>query len=397
MEMGVVVPVAPVDFNFDSSSSSPYMTAPSSPQRFGNFYFSAPTSPTRASAFYHELNSLSLHDVIPRSSASSIPFNWEERPGIPKSKAINNGESDNDNDGGEDFEFDFSGHLERTSLSADELFDGGKIKPLKPPPRLQVGTGANDHSVSISSPRSPRSRISQGKRMVQEALSPRHKKDFDPFAAAIEETRKKGELDQRQGREQEQKRGRGKFSVGSSSSSFLRRGTRSLSPLRVSDLVLGEEEYSPAPKINIPSTASNTKASSTPSSAYSSFLSSFSFSKGYRKWRLKDFLLFRSASEGRATGKDPLTKYAVLSKNKLAEDVKNSSFRSTDSSGSVSTSSRRRGPVSAHEMHYTVNRAASEEMRRKTFLPYKQGLLGCLGFNPGVHEVTKAFGSLTRG
>ncbi|KAG6653134.1 hypothetical protein CIPAW_05G053900 [Carya illinoinensis] len=312
--MEVVVPVAPVDFNFDSSCSSPYMTAPSSPQRFGNFYFSAPTSPTRASAFYHE--------------------------------ATNNGESDNDNDGGEDFEFDFSGHLERTSLSADELFDGGKIKPLKPPPRLQVGIGANDHSVSISSPR----------------------KDFDPFAAAIEETRKKGELDQRQGREQEQK-------------SFLRRGTRSLSPLRVSDLVL----------------ASNTKASTpSSSSAYSSFLSSFSFSQGYRKWRLKDFLLFRSASEGRATGKDPLTKYAVLSKNKLAEDIKNSSFRSTDSSGSVS-SSRRRGPVSAHEKHYTVNRAVSEEMRRKTFLPYKQGLLGCLGFNPGVHEVTKAFGSLTRG
>ncbi|KVH43919.1 hypothetical protein Ccrd_025744, partial [Cynara cardunculus var. scolymus] len=32
--------------------------------------------------------------------------------------------------------------------------------------------------------------------------------------------------------------------------------------------------------------------------------------------------------------------------------------------------------VSAHEIHYTANRAVAEEMRRKTFLPYKSGLLG---------------------
>ncbi|XP_059435626.1 uncharacterized protein LOC132168631 [Corylus avellana] len=176
----------------------------------------------------------------------------------------------------------------------------------------------------------------------------------------------------------------------SPSSSFLRKGTRSLSPLRVSDIVYEGEENSQA-KVN-PSTTNSAKPSTSPtsSSTYSSFLSSISFSKGYRKWSLKDFLLFRSASEGRATGKHPLTKYAVLSKNRANEDVKNSSFRSTDSSGSVS--SRRRGPLSAHEYHYTVNRAVSEEMKKKTFLPYKQGLLGCLGFNPGVQEISKGLG-----
>jgi hypothetical protein len=395
MEMEVVVPVPPVDFNFDSACSSPYMTAPSSPQRFGSFFLSAPTSPSRASAFYRELNELSLHDMMPRNSASSVPFNWEEKPGIPKSKPTNNGEKNNDSDDGdgdsdgygEDFEFNFSGQLERTSLSADELFDGGKIRPLKLPPRLHVGAGANGSASNVSSPRSPksprspRSRISQGKKMVQEALSPRHKKDFDPFAAAIEENRKK------EGREYEKKRGRGM----SSSSSFLRKGTRSLSPLRVSDIVF-EGEENPQAKLDTSTTATNTKPSTSPtSSTYSSILSSISFSKGYRKWRLRDFLLFRSASEGRATGKDPLTKYAVLSKNKTTtEDVKNSSFRSTDSSGSAS--SRRRGPLSAHEYHYTVNRAVSEEMKKKTFLPYKQGLLGCLGFNPGVQEISKGLG-----
>lgn len=400
-----MVPVPPVDFDFDSTCSSPYMTAPSSPQRFGNFFFSAPTSPSRASAFYRDLNNFSVQDMMPRKSVSSIPFNWEEKPGIPKSKAAKDGEINNDNDENEDFEFNFSGQLQRTSLSADELFDGGKIKPLKPPPRLQVVNGANDSVSNVSSPRSPRSprspisKISQGKKMVQEALSPRHKRDFDPFAAAIEETRRQGDLDQQQGRVHEQKRGRERVSSGTSSSSFLRKGTRSVSPLRVSDIVFEGEENPQAAKItsSIPSNPKpSTSSSSSSSSTHSSFLSSLSFSKGYRKWRLRDFLLFRSASEGRATGKDPLTKFALLSKTKVAEDVKNSSFRSTDSVGSVS-SSRRRLPVSAHEFHYTVNRAVSEEMRRKTFLPYKQGLLGCLGFNPAVHEISKGLGSVTRG
>uniref|UniRef100_A0A803KNT1 Uncharacterized protein n=1 Tax=Chenopodium quinoa TaxID=63459 RepID=A0A803KNT1_CHEQI len=43
---------------------------------------------------------------------------------------------------------------------------------------------------------------------------------------------------------------------------------------------------------------------------------------------------------------------------------------------------------SAHEMHYAANRAQAEEMRKKTFLPYRQGLLGCLGFN------SKSYGAL---
>ncbi|KAE8010177.1 hypothetical protein FH972_006567 [Carpinus fangiana] len=126
--------------------------------------------------------------MIPRKSASSVPFNWEEKPGIPKSRPTSNGENNNDSDDGdgdgvgEDFEFNFSGQLERTSVSADELFDGGKIRPLKPPPQLRVGAGANGSGSNVSSPRSPKSprspgsRISQGKKMVQEALSPRHKK-----------------------------------------------------------------------------------------------------------------------------------------------------------------------------------------------------------------------------
>lgn len=69
----------------------------------------------------------------------------------------------------------------------------------------------------------------------------------------------------------------------------------------------------------------------------------------------------------------------------------------------VGSTSKRRGnrvAVSAHELHYKLNRAVSQEMRKKTFLPYKQGLLGCLGFVPGGggSEVSRSStGSMTRG
>lgn len=39
-----------------------------------------------------------------------------------------------------------------------------------------------------------------------------------------------------------------------------------------------------------------------------------------------------------------------------------------------------KGSVSPHELHYMMHKAQSEELRKKTFLPYRQGLLGCLGF-----------------
>lgn len=79
------------------------------------------------------------------------------------------------------------------------------------------------------------------------------------------------------------------------------------------------------------------------------------------------------------TGKDPLRKYSGVAKTK-AEDVRNASFRSAHSSsgsGSGSRSGGRSGPaMSAHELHYKTNRAVSDELKRKTYLPYRQGLLG---------------------
>ncbi|KAL1561035.1 hypothetical protein AAHA92_03786 [Salvia divinorum] len=212
-----------------------------------------------------------FHSAPSSPTSAGIPFHWEEKPGTPKSS---------------DFAFDFRGHLARRSLPADELFHGGKIKPLRPPPRLY-------YDPTQSSP--PK-------------ISPRRKsKDADPFAAAIELTTKDISTD---GRVRGRERNKG--------------SSRSRSPFRTSDLLFDQSKPN----------------------ATNSFW--------YKKWKIKELLLFRSASESRA--KEKKTRNDV---------VRNSSFRSTESAPPI-------------ELHYTVNR---EEIRRRMSPPYKRGLLGCLRFN----------------
>ncbi|XP_047958606.1 uncharacterized protein LOC125204094 [Salvia hispanica] len=302
--MEVLLPSQTLDFDFNSARSSPHATAPSTPRRLGDYYFSAPTSPSHISQFYNEFDEFLL-DAARQSPA--VPFQWEEKPGIPKSALINAGDDDLD------FAFDVGrDDWETASLSAEELFDGGVIKPI-----------------------AVRKQRSQARRIIQGAFSPRHRKN----ATQLPE--------------------RGRERGAALSRPPSRRAARSLSPMRDDQRNLWEEEAAQAGKVN-----------SAPS-------------KGQKKWSLKDFFLFRSASEGRAADKDPLKKYTAA--------LRRSSFRAIDSPGSGS-GSRRKGPVSAHELHYTVNRAVSEDMKRKTFLPYKQGILGRLAFNPAVHALANGFG-----
>ncbi|XVE94835.1 hypothetical protein REPUB_Repub02eG0044100 [Reevesia pubescens] len=374
--MEVVIPTSPniMDFDFSSARSSPRSTAPSTPRRFGECFFSAPTSPTRMSEIYREFDRFSMMNdrkSSKRSSSVAIPFDWEEKPGTPKSpRAITNDEE------GDDFAFDFSEALEKTSLSAEELFDGGKIKPLKPPPGLQVDEH-NQKSPLLSSPRSPRSPFSQGKKIISEAFSPRKKKDRDPFATSIESSTRNKTDQHGRGRERVQD-----FSAKNSS----HRATRSLSPYRVSEYPWEQEEEEEEEEKQQKQQHETTSTKQSSLNSKPSFSSTSSKSSS-RKWRLRDILLFRSASEGHATDKDPFRKYSSASFNN-----KNSSSRSTDSSGS--TGNRRK--VSAHELHYTTNKAVSENMKKKTFLPYKQGILGRLAFNPAVHALSNGFGTLTR-
>ena len=53
--------------------------------------------------------------------------------------------------------------------------------------------------------------------------------------------------------------------------------------------------------------------------------------------------------------------------------------------------SKRRVALSAHELHYTANRAQAEEMKKKTSLPYRQGLFGCLSFSSKSYGAFSVF------
>uniref|UniRef100_A0A803M2L4 Calmodulin-binding protein n=1 Tax=Chenopodium quinoa TaxID=63459 RepID=A0A803M2L4_CHEQI len=153
-----------------------------------------------------------------------------------------------------------------------------------------------------------------------------------------------------------------------------RRAIRSLSPPRESKYPWEQEQN----KEEIPSTSKPTSSPLTLSTS----------SKGSKKWRLKDLLLFRSASEGRASEKDLLKKYSHL--HRKHEVANSSGLPSTQGSSSIIPA--RREPISAHELHYTVNKAISQDMRKKSFLPYKQGILGRLAVNPTVHALAHGYG-----
>ncbi|KAI3439701.1 uncharacterized protein J3R85_004542, partial [Psidium guajava] len=268
--MEVMIPPS-MEFDFNSARPSPHASAPSTPKRFGDPYFSAPTSPARVADFYREFDEFSAKNVSDPSSSCSaaVPFVWEEKPGTPKSpqpKAFGRGPVDfkDDGDDGFNFAFDLSKDSERQSLSAEELFDGGKIRPLKHPPRLH-----SDRSV-LTPPKSPLAPSPKNQRsQARGVLSPRARKESDPFEAAIENVGRSAGSRQSRGRERLQ---------GSESG---RRAARSLSPYRVSAYPWEEEEKQ---------STKQTPTSKPPSASAASKGSS-------KKWSLKDFLLFRSASE----------------------------------------------------------------------------------------------------
>ncbi|XP_050126378.1 uncharacterized protein LOC126603538 [Malus sylvestris] len=351
--MEVLIPSrADMDFDFNSARSSPSVTAPSTPRRFGDFYMSAPTSPTRMSEFYRDFEEF------------SNTSNWKDdetasQAATPRSPKSHKREEDF---GFDDFAFDVGEEVQRTSLSAEELFDGGIIRPLnKPPPTPSI---------------------------FRKVLSPRRKKGKEyPFGLSSPTQMDNNTRRSERRSDQQQQRGRERAPAALSSSISGRRATRSVSPLRVSEYQWVEEEKQNQQKQQQPQQNNKQLA---PTAMFTSCI----VSKASRKWKLKDFLLFRSASEGRAADKDPFRKYSTLFRKN--EDMKNSSFRSIDSPASVSSSRRKGPPVSAHELHYTVNKAASNDMKKKTFLPYKQGLLGRLAFNPAVSALANGFGSLSR-
>ena len=324
MEVAVASPSPPGSptmdhFDFNGARISPYLSAPSSPKRFGEYYLSAPTSPSRFAEFYSEFEA----------------------------------DGGNNDDG---FAFFVSGESTKPSRSAEELFDGGKIKPLLKDDELFES--ARSPLLSPAQQQPKRSPIAQGKKVLREAFSPRKKKDSDAFASSG-------------GRESEERRGRDRTPAAAVSSSS-RRVTRSHSPYRVSHYTWEEEQHQHQQQ----------QGSNKEDPNRASLSSTSSSSKSSRKWRLRDFLLFRSASEGRGSSKDPFRKYPVSFRKPEEGKASTSSFRNSE----IPPKSRRKEPISAHELHYARKKAESEDLKKRTFLPYKQGILGRLA----------GFGSLTR-
>ncbi|KAL6654627.1 hypothetical protein ACP70R_008092 [Stipagrostis hirtigluma subsp. patula] len=245
-----------------------------------------------------------------------------------------------------DFDFDFSSRFPSPSAaamsSADELFHNGQIRPVRlaaallqpqPPAAAPLGaTGAED--------------------------------------AAAEEADERGRVRSRS----------------------VRRKARSMSPFRnhwrspsPAPAALESEPTDESAAAATPAASRSSSSSSTASSA-----SSTSSSRGSRRWGFFKDLLHRSKSDG---GKNhhqrhPAAQPAAPTSPSPAAAPKRSpspspspspsSAGATARSAAATGRSRRR---SAHERLYEARRAEAEEMRRRTYLPYRQGLLlfGCIG------------------
>ncbi|KAL3515975.1 hypothetical protein ACH5RR_022877 [Cinchona calisaya] len=365
--------------DIDSTCSTPYVSAPSSPGRghsapVTGFYYSAPASP--------------MHFMIMSKANSGNNNNLVSSQQPEVSPASSSSCS---------FEFDFSATKTSTNgsssagsmSSADELFLNGQIRPMKLSSHLQR----------------------------PQALAPLL--DLDEADEGVD-----GEIF------------RGRDSKVRDRS--LRRRTRSMSPLRTTaplggwyddgdsfqdNGILGENqdmayknegggEEEEEAVLSGETTTSESGASSRSSSV----------GRSSKRWIFLKEFLYRSKSEGRNYGHkfwgslsfSPVKEKIKMDKSSKFPTIKKSTFSpdlSATESGGVSDGKKgkqtvqkdvkkktivngigkRRAPPSPHELHYTANRAQAEEMRKKTFLPYRQGLLGCLGFSSKSYGAINGF------
>ncbi|KAG4120012.1 hypothetical protein ERO13_D11G116200v2 [Gossypium hirsutum] len=332
---------------FDSTCSTPYVSAPSSPGRgpTSGYFFSAPASPmhfilsSSPSPTYH-LKSESLA-ILGQSDASSFEFEFSSR-------------------------FSSNGSVTVGSMSsADELFLNGQIRPMKLSSHLQR----------------------------PQNLAPLLDLDVEEDDDALNKP--------------EASRGRD-LKLRSRS---LHRKARSLSPLRNPEFQWEEEEEEcireerkEVSKLILEGLKeTDVSKETTPSSSASSSRSSSS-GRNSKKWIFLKDLLYRSKSEGRGNGKEKFWTSISFSSSKekkiqmehekppplkrKQKENKQGAGKKVSSGKPANGVAERRIPPSPHELHYTTNRAQAEEMKKRTYLPYRQGLFGCLSFS------SKSYGAL---
>ncbi|CAN6581858.1 unnamed protein product [Malus baccata var. baccata] len=354
--------------DYDSTCSTPYVSAPSSPGRSGpvsGFFYSAPASP--------------MHFALTTKSNSSS----FEKNGGNDSGSVSMG-----------FEFEFSARFGSSGSgptgpmsSADELFLNGKIRPMKLSTHLE-----KPQTLAPLLDLEPETGEDEADRV-----------GFEPVRGRDLRFRDKS----------------------------LRRRTRSLSPLRnepfewgQNDEILEADEkdcnFAEDPKgaakngeEDEEGVEESSTTTTTPSVSASSSRSS-SVGRNSKRWVFLKEFLHRSKSEGRSSNykfwssisfsaakeKKPMKQGGQNAQGSVSKDPKCSNplnlgsegqkLKGSGSGGSGKKTGagkptngvgKRRHPPSLHELHYTANRAQAEEMRKKTYLPYRQGLLGCLGFS----------------
>ncbi|BAH91885.1 uncharacterized protein [Oryza sativa Japonica Group] len=353
----VTAPPSPNPFELNHQSASP---GAADPFDLFQHFTSAPASPARAAAIYAQFDggvgdgNGADHDMAvvgdddddfqPRASYSSgtatstVPFDWEEKPGKPKPKSelatcaaaatsANVGEVD-------DADFDFGVLLDKSVqvpelTTADELFDKGKIRPLKPPPGLLDGGSV------ASSPRSPISKSPMWSPRLRGKVG--SGVDFDPFSTALAKAAK------------------GPSPLGAGAKDTADAGTAS-SPKKPDPVSVT------SPRCIPPATMIN---------------------GGRKKWRLSDMLLFRrSAAKARAAGanisKEPVFKYSPVQQ--LGTPVKKAT---------AGQSAAANGDVSAGKHKKQSKKATAAEDGMAS--PHRQSVMGCVRLNPGLHRLAKGF------
>ncbi|KAL4588383.1 hypothetical protein LXL04_001267 [Taraxacum kok-saghyz] len=341
--------------DIDSAVSSPYASAPSSPGRGppysyrGGFFYSAPTSPT------HRLSSSCYSNM---DSVSSIPLEGS----------------------GGSFEFEFTVRKEASGpapsgsmTSADELFLNGQIRPMKLSSHLQ------------------------------------RPQDPAPLIDVLDKDNEDG------GGEEDKVRG-GRDCKCRDRSKPVKRRARSMSPLRSNSAFQWLEDFQDGresteineikEELEAEEKQRGDEDNEIPSSSASS--RSSSVGRSSKRWVFLKELLYRSKSEGRnRTSSNKNHKlWSTLSFSPSGNKEKKST-KTVDGNSSaevpppkttakkavngVGMNRKRSLGRSAHEVHYTTNRAQAEEMRKKTYLPYKQGLLGCIGFSSKSYGAMNGF------
>uniref|UniRef100_A0ACD5YGE3 Uncharacterized protein n=1 Tax=Avena sativa TaxID=4498 RepID=A0ACD5YGE3_AVESA len=343
-----------MDDDIDSTCSTPFASAPSSPGRSpaifgggGGYFFSAPASPIH-------------HLLFSSSSAASGAANGGGYGGLG------------------DAEFEFGGPGEHM-ISADELFQNGQIRPLtlSPLPDLDPGSDDDDGGERPARRREPTLRSGSVHRRARSMSPTRSASPRLKLLNALVPAPDLGSL---------------------------------------SDSTGAQEQEAPPP-VTASSRSSSTSSSSSSSSA-----------RGSRRWVvLKDMLLHRSKSEpGSAHAHDDAPaavaakpektwqfSHTWASREKVIAKLRGARpspppetgapvVAESGGAGDESRSTRGQGRgkgrrrsttvAAAHERLYAApNRAQAEEMRRRTFLPYRQGVLGCLGFSSRGYGALRGF------